>query len=103
MEITVKWFNDSFNVGLASKAGAEEFLSIKGCRIKEYDGKTFVGFPAQKNEKTGKWWNHVWASDKFQSAVIEKALEGRPNNPRSNPAPPDEDSDIPFAPIGRWL
>ena len=78
MHITIKWFNDSFNVGLAAREGAEEFLSIKGCRIKEANGKTFVSFPSQKSEKTGKWWNHVWASDKFQAAVIERAREAAP-------------------------
>lgn len=78
MHITVKWFNDSFNIGLASKEGADEFLSIKGCRIKEYDGKEFVSFPSTKNEKTGKWWNHAWASDKFQAAVIAEARKSMP-------------------------
>lgn len=100
MHVQVKWFGDSFNVGLCAKEGAEEFLSIKGCRIKEYNGKQFVAFPAQKNEKTGKWWSHAWASDKFQAVVIEKA-EASKQKARSNPAPADED--IPFAPIGRWL
>ena len=102
MHITIKWFNDSFNVGLAAREGAEEFLSIKGCRIKEANGKTFVSFPSQKSEKTGKWWNHVWASDKFQAVVIEKAEAEKPTKRASNPTPPQFDDDIPFAPIGRW-
>lgn len=97
MHITVKWFNDSFNVGLCSKEGSEEFLSIKGCRLKEYDGKRFVGFPAQKNEKTQKWWNHVWASDKFQAAVIDAAEAAMPKQAAKPASKLDDDEDsIPF-------
>lgn len=95
MEITVKWFNDSFNIGLSAKEGAEEFLSVKGCRLVETGGKAFIGFPAKKNEQTGKYWNHVWASDKFQAAVIEKAKAAKPSS-RKPPKSDEQDDDCPF-------
>lgn len=94
MEISVKWFGDNFNVGLASKAGGEEFLSIKGCRIVNGSNGPFISYPAKKQD-TGKYWNHVWASEKFNSAVLAKAQAGQPS---SKPAKrlEEEDSDIPF-------
>lgn len=96
MHISVKWFGESFNVNLHSKEGVEEFLSVKGCRIKEHDGKTFVAFPSQKNEKTGKWWNHVWANEKFQAAVIDAAREAQPAKQKNPRDLSDIESDIPF-------
>jgi len=94
MHIKIVWFNDSFNIGLASKEGADEFLSIKGCRLKEHEGKEFISFPSQKNEKTGMWWNHVWGSDKFQSVVIEAAKMAKPGKDPKDVS--DIDNDLPF-------
>ena len=97
MEINIKWFGDSFNIGLASKAGAEEFLSIKGCRLKTHEGKEFVSFPSTKNQQTGKYWNHCYGSDKFQAAVIEKAKAAKPEAQARNPRDPSNiNDDIPF-------
>jgi hypothetical protein len=95
MHITVKWFGDQFNINLHVKEDVEEFLSIKGCRILEHNSKPFIAFPAQKNEKTGKWWNHVWANEKFQAAVIELARKEKQlaKDPKDVS---DIDSDIPF-------
>lgn len=79
MEILITWHgSEQFNVELASREGAEAFLSIKGCRIVNGNNGPFVGWPATKNANTGKWWNHVWASDKFAAAVLEKAQESQP-------------------------
>ena len=69
MKITTKWFGDQFNIGLASAEGRDEFLSIKGCRIKSGEKGEFISWPAQKKDD-GTFWRHVWGSDEFQAAVI---------------------------------
>jgi hypothetical protein len=97
MHITVKWFNDSFNINLHSKEGVDEFLSIKGCRIKSHDGKEFISFPSTKNEKTGKYWNHAWGSDKFQAAVISEAKKSIPSAGKRDGGVTEMADDVPFA------
>lgn len=77
MKITVKWFNDQFNIGLASAEGRDEFLSIKGCRLKSGEKGEFVSWPSQKKDD-GTYWRHVWGSDEFQAAVIREAKKGQP-------------------------
>ncbi len=72
MHITIETYEKSFNVCLSSKAGLEPFLTIKGCRIVDGAKGPFVSWPATKSERAGKYWNHVWANDKFQQAVIEE-------------------------------
>jgi len=108
MQVNIKWFDNngklSFNVGLTTKEGRDEFLSIKGCRIVTGKDGDFVAYPATKNENTGKWWNHVWGSDEFNSVILEKALHSRPST--GMPAPTktssnsqnsgDFEDDIPF-------
>jgi hypothetical protein len=99
MDIQIQWFNDQFNVGIASKEGAEPFLSIKGCRIVDGSKGSFVSWPATKNQSTGKYWSHVWANDKFGAAVLSKAQAGMPAKQGKRApaaAAQDEDSDIPF-------
>lgn len=93
MEIIITWHNDQFNVELASHAGAEPFLSIKGCRIANGSKGEFVSWPATKNQGTGKWWNHVWASDKFADVVLSKAAESAPS--RRPPPSRQRDDDPP--------
>jgi hypothetical protein len=102
MEITVKWFSDNFNVDLSSSPNAPEpFLSIKGCRLVDGQNGQFVSYPAKKNEATGKWWNHCYGSEKFNAAVMEKALASMPAKAPARPARQaqrdDPDGDIPFA------
>ena len=77
MKITTKWFGDQFNIGLASAEGRDEFLSIKGCRIKSGEKGEFISWPAQKKDD-GTYWRHVWGSDDFQAAVIREAKKGQP-------------------------
>jgi hypothetical protein len=83
------------------------FLSIKGCRIgTKGDGTPFLAFPATKNEKTGKWWNHAWADEKFQNAILQMAKPLVKAPPKPAPKAPVgstgsgfedmPDSDIPF-------
>ena len=77
MNITVKWFDGkypSFNLMLASKEGAEPFLEIKGCRIVDGKSGPFVSYPSKKLD-TGKYWNHVYGSEKFNAAVLAVARE----------------------------
>lgn len=94
MNIIITHHGDQFNVELSSKEGAEPFLSIKGCRIVEGQKGPFVSYPATKNQTTGKWWSHVWASDKFNQAVLEKVQASIPAKgaPRLRP----DNEDIPF-------
>lgn len=100
MNVTVKWFDNQFNVQLMSKEGAEPFLEVKGCRIVDGKNGAFVSWPAKKNEQTGKYWNHVWGSEKFNAVVLSTALESMPKQAprRDRQADRDDlDSDIPFA------
>lgn len=111
MIVTIKHFegnHPSFNILLHSVEGAEPFLEIKGCRIANGTNGPFVSYPATKNEKTGKWWQHVYAGEKFNAHVLELAQGGQPERrPPPRPAPPkssggggsrhDEDRDIPFS------
>ncbi len=93
MHITIKHFDGkypSFNVSLHSKEGAEEFLTIKGCRIANGKDGEFISWPATKNGD--KWWNHVWANEKFAEAVLAKAKAGKP----SAPAKSNDVEDLPF-------
>lgn len=93
MKISVKWFGDQFNVGLASAAGKDDFISIKGVRIKSSDKGEFLSWPAQKKDD-GTWWRHVWSSDEFQSAVIAEARKSQPKPAARKPA--EEFDDPPF-------
>lgn len=97
MHIAIEWHDKQFNVNLSSKDGADVFLSIKGCRIVSSPAGEFIGWPASKNEGTGKWWRHVWGSDKFAAAVLEAAKKAQPRG-QSRPSKSEHemDDDIPF-------
>jgi DNA-binding cell septation regulator SpoVG len=97
MEIEIKHFNDQFNVHLSSKAGAEPFLEIKGCRIANGKNGPFVSWPSTKNQQTGKYWQHVYSSEKFSAAVLEKAQASMPKQGGRQAPAGGDDSDIPFA------
>jgi DNA-binding cell septation regulator SpoVG len=105
MKIICKWFEGErpqFNVELASAEGREAFLTIKGCRIMDGRNGAFVSWPATKNGD--KWWNHVYASDSFQKAVIDAVNASQPKAAPQRPkdeswragAPRDDDASIPF-------
>jgi DNA-binding cell septation regulator SpoVG len=100
MHIAIKWFEGDrpqFNVALASKEDRDPFLEIKGVRIVNGSKGEFVSWPATKNEKTGKFWNHCYGSDAFNEAVLEAARAAMPKpagRPTKTVAP--EDDDIPF-------
>lgn len=76
MIITIEHHGDQFNVALSSALGKEAFLVIKGCRVKDGDKGRWISFPARKLD-TGKWWNHVYASEGFQSAILQALDEQR--------------------------
>ena len=81
MKITVNWIagdRPQFNVSLSSAPGKEAFLDIKGCRIVDGAKGPFVSWPATKNEKTGKWWNHCYGSEAFNDAVMAEAQLSKP-------------------------
>lgn len=90
MHISIKWFQDQFNVQLHSREGADEFLSIKGCRIVNGSKGEFISWPATKNPKTDKWWRHVWANEKFEAEVLRLARESRQREPGSDDEPNDD-------------
>ena len=100
MDIRIEWFDGkypSFNVALASAPGKQEFLTVKGCRIVDGSKGPFVSWPATKNEKTGKYWNHVWANDAFAEAVLKAAQESMPKpQGRRQQQADDMDSSVPF-------
>lgn len=89
MKIIIEHHESQFNISLAGKEGDQPFLTIKGCRIVQGQKGPFVSFPSKKLD-SGKYWNHVYASDKFQSAVITEYE-------RSKKAPkPMKDDEVPF-------
>lgn len=90
MHIAIEHHDKQFNVLLSSEKGREAFLTIKGCRIVNGSKGEFVSFPATKNETTGKWWNHVYANEKFAATVLDLAKASQPSKP------PVDDGDIPF-------
>lgn len=101
MEITIKHFDGqypSFNIMLHSVAGAEPFLEIKCCKIVEGKNGPFISYPARKDEKTGKYWNHVYGGEKFNAAVLKKAQEGQAKRPSQDGAKARQldDDTIPF-------
>ncbi len=105
IHLTVEWFSESkypsFNLNLHSKEGAPSFITVRGCRIVEGKDGPFVSYPAQKNEKTGKWWNHVQGSDRFNDEVLLLAKAKMPQQQRQEPArgqqgPGDLDDSIPW-------
>lgn|SRR5574343_1432078 len=80
MHISIRWFDGKypqFNVGLASKEGNEPFIEVKGCRIVDGRNGEFVSWPATKQD-SGKYWNHVYASEAFNAAVLEAAKAAMP-------------------------
>ncbi len=90
MKITIEHHNDQFNVALSSGEGKEAFLTIKGCRVKESDRGRFISFPARKLD-SGRYWNHVYASDGFQAAILAELDKGQPKKQQRS-----RDEDVPF-------
>lgn len=91
MNITIEHgSSDYFSVSLASAAGKDAFLVIRGCRVKDGSKGRFVSGPSKKLD-SGKWFSHCWMSDGFQAAVL-KAYDASAPKPASTAS----DDDIPF-------
>lgn len=88
MAISIEHHDKQFNVLLSQREGAEPYLTIKGCRIVQGQKGVFVSWPATKNERTGKYWSHVWASEAFNSAVMA-AYDA--SKPKAKQSAPDDD------------
>jgi hypothetical protein len=102
MEISCKWFDGqypSFNLAIASAAGKDPFIEIKGCKIVEGQNGPFVSYPSRKQDN-GKYWNHVYGSDAFNAVVLSKAQASMPSKAHARAparsAQGDDDRDIPF-------
>jgi hypothetical protein len=103
MEITTKWQEGkypSFNLMLASKEGAEPFITIKSCSIMQGSKGEFVKYPSKKMDD-GKWFNYIYANEKFNVVVLEKAKASQPrqlSEPTRKPVVEDLDdgSGLPF-------
>ena len=81
MKISIEWFQGErpqFNVSLSSAEGKAAFLTVKGCRIIQGRDGEFISWPATKNAKTEKYWQHVWASEPFAAAVLAEAKASMP-------------------------
>jgi DNA-binding cell septation regulator SpoVG len=97
MKITIEHINGErpqFNVALSSAEGREAFITIKGCRVVDGSKGPFISWPATKNQKTDKYWQHVWASESFAAAVLAEAMKAAPKKAVGNKAYGDDD--IPF-------
>ena len=108
MKISIAHFSGqfpSFNVSLHSAEGTEAFIEIKGCRLVNGSSGEFISWPSRKQEN-GKYWNHIYASENFNAAVLKKVKEGMPPAAHVPPPPPPPprktlasialDDDIPF-------
>lgn len=101
MHITIKHFDGqypSFNIHLHKTEGAEPFLEIKGCRIVTGKNGDFISYPAQKNEKTGKWYPYLYGGEKFNEHVLKLAQVKAPK-PAPKPSASGFDDmadDVPF-------
>jgi len=85
---------DKFNVSLHTAAGKDAFLTIRSCRMMNGKSGPFVSWPATKNEKTDKWWNHVISSKEFSAAVLAEVVKSAP--PKGKPMAGDDDDGPPF-------
>lgn len=63
----------SFNIHLHAAEGAEPFLTVKSCKIVTGKNGDFISYPAQKNEKTGKWYPYLYGGEKFNEHVLKLA------------------------------
>lgn len=104
MEVTCKWYDGqypSFNLAIASGAGKEPFIEIKGCKVVDGKNGPFISYPSRKQDD-GRYWNHVYGSDAFNAVVLSKAQASMPAKSAPRRQAPaggggGDDSDIPFA------
>ena len=99
MKISVEWRDSkfpTFSLMLASKEGAEPFLTIKDCRIVDGSKGKFVSWPAKKMD-SGKYFSYCYASEAFQSAVMAAAEAAQPKQqPKKPQTSMNDDEDLPW-------
>jgi hypothetical protein len=81
MKIICEWHDGErpqFNVSVATSEGKQPFITVKGCRLASGGSGPFVSWPATKNQTSGKYWQHVWASEPFAAAVLAEAQASQP-------------------------
>jgi len=101
MKLSIAWHDDKFNIEFTRPNEDKAFLSIKGCKIVEGKSGPFISMPSSP-KKSGGFWNHAWADEKFQSAVMQMARPLAKAPPK--PAPKVQDhsgfdtmqSDVPY-------
>jgi DNA-binding cell septation regulator SpoVG len=93
MKITIEHHNDQFNVSLSSGEGKEAFVTIKGCRVVDGTKGRFISFPSRTLD-SGKYWNHVYASEQFQAAILAEF-----DKSAQKPAKPVRSRDMDDAPF----
>ena len=54
----------------------EEGFTIKGFKIVEGIDGIFIGFPSQKNEKDGEYYDTIWADKELKQKVEQLAAKG---------------------------
>ena len=102
MQVKVQWIDGqypSFNVMVSSKEGAEPFITIKGCNIKTGSKGEFISYPSKKTNE-GKYFNYIYASEKFNKVVMDEAKLAKPersiDEPTRKSSLADMADDIPF-------
>jgi DNA-binding cell septation regulator SpoVG len=102
MEVKVQWIDGtypSFNVMISSKEGMDPFITIKNCNIKTGPKGEFISYPSKKTNE-GKYFNYIFASEKFNGVVMEKAKLAKPersiDEPTRKSSMADMADDIPF-------
>ena len=100
MTVSIEWHGDNFNVKLHTNEDSPEYLAIKGCKIVSGSKGEFVSWPSRKytdNNGQEKYWNHCWASEKFNGHVLDLARKDRPQQSAPQDAFGDKaDGDAPF-------
>lgn len=100
MYISVEWKEGkypSFNVSLHAKEGTDAFFVIKSCSIMKGQKGDFVKYPSVKMQN-GNWFNYVYATEKFNEAVLAKARESMPESGQApkGKSVQDMDDDLPW-------
>ena len=98
MEISIEWKEGkypSFNLMLASKEGVDPFITIKGCGIMKGSKGEFVKYPSKKMDN-GNWFNYIYANEKFNAVVLEKAKAAQVTRTPAGKSVQDMESDIPW-------
>ena len=82
---------------VSSKEGMDPFITIKSCNIKTGTKGDFVSYPSKKTNE-GKYFNYIFASEKFNGVVMEKAKLAKPERSIDEPTRRGADmaDDIPF-------